>query len=381
MTVGASLYAWTASMAAPALLPLSTDGGVWSAPRGSASANSQWVEHSTTSDPGTAQQSVAHVDGTSSKVLGEGVVEFDGPRAVYGLPYPSYTVDTVPLVALDPAHAWSQSVLSASSEGFVVDQVGQHVLLSSNDGITLVPLDGGAPVIVDPQGRFQSAYLAPDASFAVYFTAQVGVVVVALPGGAPYALSEAGQTFIQYLVSVRADTPSGPVGAFEVAESLSYETTYGVRVVALSPDAGAPNVLLPQQRLATDYADGDGFTADGAYALLIGTAPGGTFTFGSLALPNGTALTLLTSDGYDGRALTGSRVIFLDHYARTGQLQYQGVGDFRVADVAVGTASTLVVADVDAAYGLSPDRTALAYTINRGTSADGLYVTVLPAVP
>jgi hypothetical protein len=56
-------------------------------------------------------------------------------------------------------------------------------------------------------------------------------------------------------------------------------------------------------------------------------------------------------------------------------------GGIHGTNLAIGTTSALVVSNVDAYFGLSPDRTMLAYTLNRGTSADGLYVMTLPTTP
>lgn len=379
MSVGGALYTWTSAMSTPALLPSATDGGVAPA-EGVASADSRYVAYQAASvGTGYPQFTVADVDGSNALFLGVGSVELDESFAVYGGAVYGGTVSSIPLLALDGAHAWSRLTLSPTSSPFAVDVIGD-VLFTSATGLTFAPLDGSAPVSIPASGADGSSlYFAPDGTFAMYeveSTSGATLKAVALPSGTPYDVQITAGITLSSLETVRSDALGGPVAVFQT-EALDPPAST-LTIADVGPNASAPYAQLTNYRAALGYQNGDGFTADGAYVLVIGSTPQSDVEFGTVALTAFSAPSLLTTTGYDGRALLGSRVIFLDQYVRVGELQYQGTADFRVADVAAGTASTLVVSNVDAYFGLSPDRTAMAYTINRGTSADGLYVMALP---
>jgi hypothetical protein len=376
MSVNEALYTWTSAMSTPALLPAATDGGVAPA-EGVASADSRYVAYQAASaGTGFPQFTLADVDGSNALFLGVGSVELDESFAVYGGATYGGDVSPTPLVALDGTHAWSRAMLSPTSTPFAVDAIGD-VLFTSVAGLTFAPLDGSAPVSIAASGADGSSlYLAPDGTFAMYEVGTNTLKGVALPSGTPYDVQITAGITLGSLETVRSDAPGGPVAVFQT-EALDPPAST-LTIVDVGPNASAPYAQLTNYRVAIGYENGDGFTADGAYVLVIGSTPESDVEFGSVALAAFSAPSLLTTTGYDGRALLGSRVIFLDDYVRVGELQYQGTADVRVADVATGTTSTLVVSNVDAYFGLSPDRTAMAYTINRGTAADGLYVMALP---
>jgi hypothetical protein len=130
--------------------------------------------------------------------------------------------------------------------------------------------------------------------------------------------------------------------------------------------------------IGTDYP----FTADGAYALFT-TVPMGSADDtppGSLQATNlasGKGVTLSETSVFTAVPLTGASVAWNDAYNAAGNAIGTGIGDLHVGDFSTGT-STLVLHGADAAFAVAPDHSRLAYSLNYGTSEDGIYVVAIP---
>jgi hypothetical protein len=364
MTNGAPVYAWTAALDAAVLLPVGIPHG--NGPYSliaSASSDSQYALWTYATDLGPEPVTGAKADGSNPMTF-FGRCSFDGSFAVCGA---NYLGESLFLNVSDAANGWSRVAFAPVAPGFAFDAVGANVLFSAAGGLTLAPLDGSPASIIDPAGGTPE-YLAPDGSLALYASASQLEAVV-LPGGVPYAVG--ALEAMSYLESVHLTTPIGPVAVFT--------DSVGATAVALAPGASAPSLPTRTCELASNSDDEDGFTSDGSFLLLLDRA---TNAFEVLALAGGAPPSVLSTTSSQGvRTLTDSRIVFLDGYLGEASAPYLGTTDLRLANVALGSASTLLASRVDSAFALSPDRSELAYTINHGTSADGLYVVAIPTGP
>jgi hypothetical protein len=328
--------------------------------------------------------SVSRVDGTDSVSFGPAYqAAFDQDRLVYSTVRGGIVGSPgAPLVALDGANGWSSVTLSTNASLYAVDGIGSRALVSNGpspnggQGVLLAPLDGGAPVVIDPTGGGPTLYLSPDSTFAMYTaeagTANAHVAAVTLPTsgppGTPYAatasaLSAGAVDMYTGPVAVFPNAPTGPVAIFTVNSSAAPLPT--LAIVGVGAGATSPDLAVPFSFL-------DGFTSDASRVLINrASSPNTAAALTVFPLPGGPESAPLSTSSYGWIALDGSTVVFTDKWV-------SGTSDLRIADLAKGTSSTLVVSAATS-YAVSPDGKLLAYTYDRsGSSADGLWVTVLP---
>jgi hypothetical protein len=355
--------------------------GVGAAP---VSADSQYIATQWENAAWTAYGAASRVDGSDSVALipaNEG--GFDGDWLVYSTLFgPVDGGVGSSLIALDGAHGWSSVTLSTDVVRYAVDGIGARVLFSDARGLHLAPLDGSTPTTIDPRGGGSMLYLSPDSTFGMYMEAvgrdQQHVAAVNLPlsssPGKPYPVTastlskgDVGIYFSGPLPTVTEGVlphaPTGPVAIFTVTPPNTAAPS--LALVGVGAGATAPNLALP-------YSAVDGFTSDGSRVLInrptTTSTSEGTLT--GFVLPDGPESAPLSTSSFGWLALGGSTILFTDNY-RSGQ------ADLRIADLAKGASSTLVVTGTTS-YAVSPDHKLLAYV---PVSTGGLWVTALPIGP
>lgn len=335
--------------------------------------------------------SVSKVDGSDSVSFGSKAIlaYFDRDRIVYSMWGQYEGAPGAPLVSLDAANGGASVTLSTNASSYAVDAIGSRALVANGpfpnggQGVFLAPLDGGAPVMIDPTGGGSTLYLSADSTFAMYVaeagTANAHLAAVTLPTsgppGTPYPVpASALSTGTPYsaVVAVLPHAPTGPVAIIAVNSS---STPSPLAIVGVGPGATAPNLVVP-------YSDFDGFTSDESRVLINRpSVPVGAGALTVYPLPGGPESAPLSTSSYGWIALGGSTVLFTDNWSG-------GTADLRIADVAKGTSSKLIASGTTcytiptACYGISPDRKLLAYTYVDAaavqSSADGVWVTALP---
>jgi hypothetical protein len=310
----------------------------------------------------------------------------------------SFGMSAPSVVSFDGMNAWQKAVLvESAADQIALDPTATNVLaVTSGGSLVYVPVGGGPATTVDTAVSTTSTstgtlFVAPNPLRAIYQTGSNALKVASLPSGTAAALPTGSVGTIFGLspdgayVSYATSTTDLMSGYPTVLNAIS--TLAGSTVVALehgNPGTVFSDLFDPDTfdgstlAIGTDYP----FTADGAYALFT-TVPMGSADDtppGSLQATNlasGKGVTLSETSVFTAVPLTGASVAWNDAYNAAGNAIGTGIGDLHVGDFSTGT-STLVLHGADAAFAVAPDHSRLAYSLNYGTSEDGIYVVAIP---
>jgi hypothetical protein len=260
--------------------------------------------------------------------------------------------------------AWTRAdLIGEAANLWSADTAATMVLVSTNNGLLVVPIGGGPGTTIDAAG-FQGQLIA-GGSMAVYSTT----------------------TDILRLSSTTAPSPrmlAPSVGGFYAVapdqKTLLYyqnSTSTGTDVYLVS--TGTPSAPLALSAAPNGAVNGDAFTADSTYALFStgNDACTGSATFNAFPT-NGGSSTVLGHNVWGDWSATGGKVVFNDNYLATGGLRF-GRADIKSVDLATGMAVTRVVGQADAVIDLTPalDQMVYSWSVVPGALA-GLYVTPIP---
>jgi hypothetical protein len=262
------------------------------------------------------------------------------------------------------APTWTQADLVSNAENtWSADTAGTMVLVSTGNGVLVVPIGGGAAKTIDASGF--SGQLIGGGATAIYSTTAgnlrrssttVPSPTTLAPGfGGFYAISPAQSTVLYY----------------------QNDTAAGTDVFLAS--AVTPGIPRTVSAVANAAVNGDAFTTDSTYALYSTSTDvcTGSSTFNAFPV-NGSSSTVLGRNVWGDWSATGAKVVFNDNYVATGGLRF-GRADIESVNLSVGTTPTRVVSQADAVIDLSPggDQMIYSWTVTPGPLA-GIYVTPIP---
>jgi hypothetical protein len=257
--------------------------------------------------------------------------------------------------------AWTRADLIASAANtWSADTAGTMLLVSTGNGVLVVPIGGGPGTTIDDTG-FMGQLIAGGKT-AVYGTTTGALrrssttapspTMLAPSFGGFYAVSPAESTVLYY-----ANTAS----------------TGSDLYLASTVTPGTPTSI---SAVLSGGVNGDAFTADSTYALYSTSNDvcTGSGTFNAFSV-NGSASTLLGRNVWGDWSATGAKVVFNDNFVATGGLRF-GRADIESVDLATGTTPTRVVSQADAVIDLTPakDQMIYSWSVEPGPLA-GLYVT------
>lgn len=260
--------------------------------------------------------------------------------------------------------AWTRAdLIGSAANTWSADTAGTIVLVSTANGLLVVPIGGGPGTTIDANG-FMGQLIA-GGEMAVYGTTSGSLRLSSTTAPSPetlapsfggfYAISPAQNTVLYYQNSSSAGTDI----------YLASTITPGTLATVLTVTNGAVN--------------GDAFTADSTFALYSTSndvcTGSGTFNGFSVA---GSAPTLLGLNVWGDWSTTGAKVLFNDNFVATGGLRF-GRADVESVDLATGPTPTRVVSQADAVVDLTPakDQMIYSWSVEPGPLA-GLYIIPVP---
>jgi hypothetical protein len=261
--------------------------------------------------------------------------------------------------------AWTRAdLVSNAANIWSADTAGTMVLVSTGNGVLVVPIGGGPATMIDPAG-FLGQQLIAGGKMAVYSTTSSTLRLASTTAPSPatlapsfgglYAISPAESAALYYANSTSTGTDM----------YLASTVTPGTPVAISTVPNGAVN--------------GDAFTADSTHALYSTSSDvcSGSSTFNAFQV-NGNASTLLGHNVWGDWSATGAKVVFNDNYVATGGLRF-GRADIESVNLATGTTPTRIVDRADAVVDLTPAKDQIIYSWSAEPGAlAGLYVVSIP---
>jgi hypothetical protein len=259
---------------------------------------------------------------------------------------------------------WTRAdLVGNAANAWSTDTAATMVLVSTDSGILVLPIGGGAGKTIDANG-FMGQLIAGGKT-AIYSTTSDALrsspttapspSTLAPAFGGFYAVSPAQSSVLYYQNSTAAGTDI----------YLSSTVTPGTSHALSTAQIGAVN--------------GDAFTADSTYALYSTSNDvcTGSQAFNAFSV-TGTTSTLLGHNVWGDWSATAAKVVFNDNYVATGGLRF-GRADIESVNLATSALPTRVVSQADAVIDLTPARDQLIYSwsVQPGALA-GLYVIPIP---
>jgi hypothetical protein len=261
---------------------------------------------------------------------------------------------------------WTQADLVSNAENiWSADTAGTMVLVSTNSGVLVVPIGGGAATTIDSTG-FMGQLIAGGKT-VVYGTTAGALRRSATTAPSPMTLAPAPSFAGFYAISPAQSTV------------LYYQTSTSNGTDVYLASAVTPGTPLTVSAVPTGAVNGDAFTADSTHALYSTSNDEctGSATFNAFPV-NGKSSTVLGANVWGDWSATGATVIFNDNYVATGGLRF-GRADIESVNLAVGSTVTRIVSQADAVIDLTPahDQLVYSWSVQPGSLA-GLYVTPVP---
>jgi hypothetical protein len=254
--------------------------------------------------------------------------------------------------------SWSSGAHVGSTSGsWWPDGAGTKVLYATAGGVSVVPLAGGAAMLIDPAGT--NGFLSSDGLSALYVTSSNAFR--RSPTGAPSPTTLVANGF------------RGWQALSNDWQQLLYYSTYtgnGTDLfVASTTTPGATSTI---SAATTAGIPGDAFTSDSTHVIY---ASAGTLEAYSMA---GKTSVTLGKSIFQCYSATAAKIVFSGDYVSTGGLRF-GRANIDAVDTAQTAAPTRVVTDADAVFALSPahDKIAYAWSAIPGSNA-GLWLTDVP---
>jgi hypothetical protein len=237
------------------------------------------------------------------------------------------------------------------------------VLVSTNSGVLVVPIGGGAGTTIDANG----------------FLGQL------IAGGRTALYSTTSNTLRRSATTAPSPTTLAPTfGGFYAVSPAQSAVLYYDHSSSTGSDVYLSSTVTPGAPLALSTlpngaVNGDAFTADSTYALYSTSNDvcTGSQAFNAFSVTGG-ASRMLGHNVWGDWSATGAKVVYNDNYAATGGLRF-GRADIESVNLATGTTPTLVVRQADAVIDLTPakDQMIYSWSVEPGALA-GLYVTPIP---
>jgi hypothetical protein len=260
--------------------------------------------------------------------------------------------------------AWTRAdLIGNAANAWSADTAATMVLVSTDNGILVVPIGGGAGTTIDPAG-FMGQLIAGGQT-ALYSTTSDALRRSSTATPSPTTLAPSFGGF--YAVSP------------DQSSVLFYQNSTSTGTDVYLASTVTPGAPLTVSATPTGAVNGDAFTADSTHALYSTSNDvcTGSSTFNAFSV-SGAASVLLGRDVWGDWSATGGTVVFNDNYVATGGLRF-GRADIESVNLATGTTPVRVVAQADAVIDLTPARDAMIYSwsVEPGSLA-GLYVTPIP---
>jgi hypothetical protein len=264
------------------------------------------------------------------------------------------TIDVATVSAFSPP-SWGQVPLVVGAQpGIVTDPSLAQVILIGPNGTAAYPLDGGAPVTIDPNGELGAlgatpGLLADDGGVLVYTTVAEALdrsATTSPPTPAPAQLAGVG-TFADVL----AISPNQQW----VIGTLNTGDYPAIDLYLASITTPGPLTALSSTTTATLY--GDAFTADSSRALyLTAINSNGSGTLVARPIAGGSP-TVLNAAALADFSPSGTKVVI------DGNLDSNdGVADILVADVSSAAAPKVLVSLADLYPTMNMEKTTVLYT-------------------
>jgi hypothetical protein len=262
------------------------------------------------------------------------------------------------------APAWTRvDLMHTAANIWSADTAATMVMVSTQNGILVVPIGGGPAKTIDAQGFL--GQLIAGGQTALYGTTTGALRASSTSAPSPKTLAPSFGGFY----SVSPDQNS--VLYYQKSSStgtdveLASTTTPGSQRTVLASSSGAVN--------------GDAFTSDSTYALYStkNDSCTGAATFNAFSL-SGSASPALGNDVWGDWSATGAKVVYNDHFRATGGLRF-GRADIEVVNLATGATPVRIVSQADAVLDLTPakDQVIYSWSLEPGPLA-GLYIAPIP---
>ncbi len=260
--------------------------------------------------------------------------------------------------------AWTRVDLMGSAVNiWSADTAGTMVLVSTNKGILVVPIGGGAGTTIDPTGF--TGQLIAGGKMAVYSTTSDTLRLSSTTAPSPMTLAPTFGGF--YAVSPDQGTV------------LYYQSSTSSGTDMYLVSTATPGQRTAASTVPNGAVDGDAFTSDSTYALYSTSSDvcTGSGTFNAFSV-GASASRLLGHNVWSDWSAMGAKVIFNDNFVATGGLRF-GRADIESVDLATSTTPTRVVSQADAVVDLTPakDQIIYSWSVEPGAVA-GLYVAPVP---
>jgi hypothetical protein len=259
------------------------------------------------------------------------------------------------------APTWTATVIATGVSGsFVTNPANTALLALTASGLTVFPLAGGAPVVVDPNGI--AGLFTSDGSAVVYTSTDTALLRSPATKSQPTTLVAGGFPSVVAL-SANDALALGTVSPSQFSGPGQGQNLY----LASATAAGAAETLsmtanLGSYTASTPIATGSPvFTTDASH-VLFGSNPtlSGLATL-NVSLPSGT-----TTQSFSGvwlfQPTTGGQVVFDDHYVPTGGVGSNGSADIEWLDTTKTNAPTVLVSQADANFYVTTDMATLVYS-------------------
>jgi hypothetical protein len=391
------LYAWTSAASAPALLSSSSCSAVPGDGQVAASADGKYVLFFDGVDTNcaTGTLTVAATDGSSKTALVPQIdlggnlcslmLAFGGDTAVAGycvtggdggvvidasLPGGGTTINVGTVSAFSPPSFAKVQLVVGAQPGITVDPAGTQVVLVDNAGTVAYPLDGGAPVTIDPLGQLGNetgmpGVLTSDAGALLYTTTNLNLARASTTAPSnPVALSDAGAFSDIFAVSPSQSWVVGSLNTYDFpAVDLFLSST------------STPGPITTLAGTATGMLSGDPFTADSSRALFFSNAQSnGSGTLTALPLAGGGAPAVVAANAVTAFSPSGTKVVFSGNFDPN-----EGVADLFETDVATTAAPKLLVSMSDPYPYLNAEKTMIVYAWSFSSGAyAGLWAKPIP---
>jgi hypothetical protein len=260
--------------------------------------------------------------------------------------------------------AWTRADLMTNAENiWSADTAATIVLVSTNNGLLVVPIGGGSSTTIDATG----------------FLGQL------ISGGKMAVYSTTGDALRSSTITPPSPTTLAPAfGGFYGVSPSQASVLYYRNQASTGTDIVVTSTAVPStpQVLSSDMngsVNGAPFTADSSYALYSTGMDVCTGAAAFNAYPvNGGSPIQLGSNVWGDWSATGTKVIFNDNFVATGGLRI-GRADIEAVDLASGSTATHIISQADAVVELTPAGDAVIYswTVVPGAQA-GIYVAPIP---
>jgi hypothetical protein len=265
------------------------------------------------------------------------------------------------------APQWSGITLATGVvDGFSVNPAGTLVLGSTQGGLSVYPVDGGAPTLIDAAGV--SGLFTGDGMGVVYVSATNALVRSPIAAPNPMTLVASG------FEDLAALSPDGAWALGDFLGNLANPTSTDLLLASATSEGEAQTLSMT----ANVVLSPNFFTADSSHVIYASdTTAAGLSNF--YALPVGGTAPQALGTIWTYYPVGAAKVVFNDHYNPVGGVGTNGVADIEWVDTTQSVAPTLLVSQADANFFTTIDRTQLVYSWSYlADSKAGIWTLAIP---